>query len=71
MRKVTEQIMKRLKFFTKNNYGQTAIYPTAEIAKQVQQLTGKKTVNELNLQALSELGFEITIDNGNYSKTIY
>ena len=63
--------MKHLKFFTKNNYGQTAIYPTEEIAQQIQQLTGKKTVNELNLEALSQLGFEITVDNGNYSKTIY
>lgn len=63
--------MKRLKFFTKNNYGVTAIYPTVEIEKAIQRLTGKKTVNELNLEALSELGFEITIDNGNYSKTIY
>lgn len=63
--------MKRLKFFTKTNYGQKAIYPTEEIAKQIQHLTGKKTVSTLNLQALSELGFEITVDNGNYSKTIY
>ena len=40
-------------------YGNEMFYPIGEGAEHVQQLTGKKTVDVLDLRALQALGIEI------------
>lgn len=63
--------MKTLKFYEKQVYGNTMIYPTVEIADYISMLTGKKTVDKTNLTALKRLGFEIIINKANFELTYF
>jgi hypothetical protein len=43
------------------NYGREAIYPADEAAETFTKLTGKKTFDRYDLNAIRELGFEIKV----------
>ena len=54
---------------SKNNYGREDLYiVNEEVAKHVRQLTGKKTVDKHDLEALKQLGVKIStgIDGHGY-----
>ena len=61
--------MKELKFYKKNIYGAEKIYPTIDFSKEFENLTGNKTANQTQLQALKSLGFDIIINESNYQVT--
>ena len=43
----------------RNVYGNELIYIVSDHAKAIQQLTGKKTIDENDIATLEELGFTI------------
>ena len=45
----------------KSVYGRECIYPVCDAAKQFTALTGKKTLDRENLEAIKKLGYEIQI----------
>ena len=54
---------------SKNNYGRSDLYiVNEEVAQHVRQLTGKKTVDKHDLEALKQLGVKIStgIDGHGY-----
>jgi hypothetical protein len=63
--------MQTLSFYEKAVYGQDLIYPVKEIAEHIKALTGKKTVDKYNLNALKSLGFEIEINKANFELIYY
>ena len=42
-------------------YGQTTYYATGPLADPVRRLTGKKTLNQSDLYALSQMGFRVEL----------
>ena len=58
--------MSELRFYEKNVYGNDLIYPVKEIAGQVSELTGKKTVSMSQLKALKALGFEVVLSKADF-----
>ena len=43
----------------RSNYGTEMIYPVGEAAQYVQNLTGKKTINQSDIAALRALGLTV------------
>jgi len=48
-------------FYEKNVYGRTLIYPARNIARLIERLTGKKTVDTQQLNCLSSLGVKVEL----------
>ena len=58
--------MKELRFYEKNVYGNTLIYPSKEMKENFTSLTGKQTASKTHLQALKNLGFEVIINKADF-----
>jgi ssDNA-specific exonuclease RecJ len=48
----------KIKCYKKNVYGNDLIYPV-DFKKELEDLTGKRTLNNRDLDCLKKLGFEI------------
>jgi hypothetical protein len=53
--------MKELKFYEKNVYGKTLIYPEQRAEAALERLTKRKTFTMYQLEALKTLGFDVVI----------
>lgn len=49
----------RLQLFERNVYGRQTIYPVGDLAKPLEVLTRRKTIDHRDLDALVALGIEI------------
>tara|TARA_R110000796_G_scaffold89253_1_gene192722 strand:- start:40 stop:231 length:192 start_codon:yes stop_codon:yes gene_type:complete len=58
--------MKELKFYEKNVYGKTLIYPTTDIQEALERLTNRKTFTMYQLEALKLLGFDVVINKASF-----
>ena len=52
----THHELMRVQVEIRNNYGNEAIYVVSSHAEAISQLTGKKTINRSDIQALLKLG---------------
>lgn len=48
-----------IRYYRKEAYGVTRFYPKGIAGKAIKALTGKKTINENDIEALKLLGFEV------------
>ena len=58
--------MQELKFYEKNVYGKTLIYPDTDIQDALERLTNRKTFTMYQLEALKLLGFEVVINKASF-----
>lgn len=58
--------MKELKFYEKNVYGKTLIYPDTDIQDALERLTNRKTFTMYQLEALKQLGFDVVINKASF-----
>jgi hypothetical protein len=58
--------MKELKFYEKNVYGKTLIYPDTDIQDALERLTNRKTFTMYQLEALKLLGFDVVINKASF-----
>ena len=58
--------MKELRFYEKNIYGKTLIYPATDIQDTLEKLTNRKTYTIYQLQALKALGFDVVINKASF-----
>ena len=49
----------KIQFYTKNVYGNQLIYPTGQHAAALMNLTGRKTITELDLRTLNSMGITV------------
>ena len=61
-----DSIVPALRFYEKNVYGKTLIYPVKEIKENFASLTGRQTADKTILQSLKNLGFEVIINKANF-----
>lgn len=59
--------MATIKIQKRINYGTVMMYVVGEMAKAVATLTGKKTVDQNDIQALTSMGFQIEFEGGEIS----
>jgi hypothetical protein len=60
---MTQQIVIRV---TKN-YGNTVVYPACETSKKLAELIGTKTFTNAALHKLVDLGYEMTVEQTQFS----
>jgi hypothetical protein len=60
---MTQQIIIRV---TKN-YGNTVVYPACETSKKLAELIGTKTFTNAALHKLVDLGYEMTVEQPQFS----
>ena len=58
--------MQELKFYEKNVYGKTLIYPDTDIQDALERLTNRKTFTMYQLEALKLLGFDVVINKASF-----
>ena len=61
-----DSIVPALRFYEKNVYGKTLIYPAKEIKENFASLTGRQTADKTILQSLKNLGFEVIINKADF-----
>jgi hypothetical protein len=49
----------------KNNYGTQTVYPVCENAKHFTKIAGTKTLTNVHIETIKQLGFEIKIKQDN------
>jgi len=58
--------MQELKFYEKNVYGKTLIYPEQRAQAALERLTNRKTFTMYQLEALKLLGFDVVIHKADF-----